>query len=104
MKNIFIKAFALLAVTTGLTSCSDFFNPDSKRALLEDDYASERAELYGAYFGLGALVADVADQAVFLEGLRGEFLEPTENAPQELWDIYNYEKNLKGNSHADPQG
>ncbi len=104
MKNIILKTVTSLLIIGGFSSCDDFFNPESKGSLLEGDYVKEKSELYTAYFGLGALVADVADQAVFLEGLRGEFLEPTDNAPQEIWDVYNYESDLKGNSHADPKG
>jgi hypothetical protein len=43
----------------------------------------------------------IADQTVFLSDLRTDFLEPTQNAPQDLWDIYNF-KETRGNEFANP--
>ncbi|SFC53995.1 hypothetical protein SAMN05421747_1147 [Parapedobacter composti] len=84
-------------------SCSSFFDVDADDMLKEEDYIGESNELYSGYMGIAAKVQDVADHAIFLSELRSDLLEPTANAPQELWDIYNHQS-LEGNSFADPRG
>lgn len=98
MKNILEKLAALFVASALLISCSD-----DTDLLNEDEYVGVNAELYSGLWGIASLVADVADQAPILEGLRGDLLEPTENAPTELWNIWNY-GDLTGNTHADPAG
>lgn len=102
MKKTIYSIAILIAVLT-FSSCTDFFNPDTDVILLEKDYVGEYGELYSGYMGIAASVQDVADQASFLEGLRGDLLEPTENAPSEIWDVYNH-ADLTNNSFADPKG
>ncbi len=102
MKKSIYSIFAV-AIALTFSSCSDFFNPDTSEILLEKDYVSDYTELYSGYMGLAATVQDVADQSSFLEGLRGDFLEPTPNAPREIWDVYNHQ-DLTGNSFASPKG
>jgi len=102
MKKILYSIFAL-AFTLSLSSCTDFFNPDTSEILLEKNYVGDYTELYSGYMGIAAAVKDVADQAMFLEGLRGDFMEPTPNAPREIWDVYNHQ-DLSGNSFASPKG
>lgn len=104
IKKYGLKIFLAVSAAFTFCSCSDFFNPDSSDMLKESDYVGETTELYSGYFGLASLVQDVADQAVFLEGLRSDFLEPTLNAPQEMWDIYSYKADLQGNHLANPKG
>ncbi len=86
-----------------LTSCSDFFEPETGDMLTEKKYVGDYTELYSGFMGLAASMQQVADQTSFLEGLRGDLLEPTANAPRDFWDVYNYEK-LSGNKLADPVG
>jgi len=107
MKKIkyILSALFLGAMMTG---CSDFFNPDNDSILLEKDYPSDKTELLAGFWGIAQKVQSVADQSIYLEGLRGDLLEPTDNAPQGIWDIYNYKDvsdgSLKNNSLADPKG
>ncbi len=85
------------------TSCSTFFDVESDDLLKEEAYIGEGNELYSGYMGIAAKMQAVADHAIFLSELRGDLLEPTANAPQELWDIYNHQS-LEGNAFADPKG
>lgn len=101
MKKI-IYSIALFIGAITFNSCSDFFNPDTDVILSEKDYIGEYGELYSGYMGIAASVRDVADQASFLEGLRGDLLEPTDNAPREIWDVYNH-ADMSNNSFADPK-
>ncbi len=101
-KIIFCSALILL-----MCGCQDFFNPNTDDKLLEEDYIGTSYELYTGYMGLAASVQQVVDQSFFLEGLRGDLLEPTENAPSYMWDIYNYkdlQEPFANNELADPKG
>jgi hypothetical protein len=102
MKKLIYSIFAI-AIAVSFSSCSDFFNPDTSEILLEKNYVGDYTELYSGYMGIAASVKDVADQAMFLEGLRGDFMEPTSNAPREIWDVYNHQ-DLTGNAFANPKG
>ena len=41
---------------------------------------------------------------IYLNELRGEMVVPTATAPTELYNLYNYDDDLSGNSYADPSG
>jgi hypothetical protein len=99
--NRSIIAFLLIAFLSG---CSDFFNPDTDSTLLEENYIGSYTELTSGYMGIATAVQEVADKSIFLEGLRGDFLEPTSNAPKDFWDVYNYNTITNGNTIADPKG
>lgn len=102
MRKLLYKFLLILPVAV-LASCSDFFQPDTADTLPESKYIGEKGELYSGYMGIAASVQAVADQASFLEGLRGDLLEPTANAPREIWDVYNHE-DLTNNTFASPVG
>jgi hypothetical protein len=99
-KTIYFLPVLLLSLM--LASCDDFLNPDTSDILLEKDYVGDYTELYSGYMGLVASLQSVADNASFLEGLRGDLLEPTPNATREMWDVYNY-TDLTGNVFASPK-
>lgn len=87
-----------------ITSCDDFFDVDPDDKLLGKDYPTTATELYSGYMGISAKVQQVADKAIFLEGLRSDFLEPTQNATDEIIDIYSYKEDLTGSELASPVG
>ncbi|MBD8490691.1 RagB/SusD family nutrient uptake outer membrane protein [Echinicola sp. CAU 1574] len=103
MKNKLLYKCTLIVGLMALGSCESYFEPDADDILLEENYIGNTNELYSGYMGIAAKVQTVADQGVFLSELRGDFLEPTDNAPQELWDIYNHTIS-EDNSFADPSG
>lgn len=84
------------------SSCSDFFNPEASDVLVENKYIKDYTEVITGYLGVAACVQDAADQSMFMEGLRGDFLEPTSSATREMWDIYNY-RDLDNNTFASPK-
>lgn len=95
----------ILVVLTGflLPGCDGFFETNPGDIINTDDYINAQSEMYSGYLGIITKMQAVGDQAVLLTDLRADFLEPTVNAPQELWEIYNY-GNTAGNSIADPAG
>lgn len=104
MKKRFLTYCCIAGMALGITGCSDFFNPDMGNTMYEEDYMQVYTELYAGYMGVAATVQEVADKSIYLEGLRGDLFEPTYNAPQEFWDVYNYKADLQGNSLASPEG
>lgn len=102
MKKMIFKITCLLGML-GLVSCEGFFYPDTDDILPENQYVGNYTELYSGFMGLAASMQQVADQASFLEGLRGDLLEPTQHAPRDFWDVYYY-NDLSDNKLADPVG
>lgn len=102
MKQL-LKIALLASATLTVGGCDDFFNTNPDDIYNADDYMSESSELYSGYLGIITRMQEVGDHAIFLTDLRADYLEPTEGAPQELTDIYQY-GDLQGNSHADPKG
>lgn len=103
MKYSLINTCTLVIGMLVLGSCESYFEPDADDILLEENYIGNTNELYSGYMGIAAKVQSVADKAVFLAELQGDFLEPTQNAPQEIWDVYHRSIGA-GNELADPRG
>lgn len=99
-RSFFVCGIATAALT--LTGCSRYFEVDTNDILLDKDYVKESNELYSGYMGVASKMQAIADQTVFLSDLRTDLLEPTANAPQDLWDLYNF-KEKPGNSFANPR-
>lgn len=94
--------YGLILSTFTFVSCSGYFEVDTNDILLDEDYVKESNELYSGYMGVAAKMQALADQTVFLSDLRSDLLEPTVNAPQDFWDIYNYDVK-QGNTFANPR-
>ena len=103
MKKILLNAAFILAVTL-LGGCDDFFNPDTDVTLDNEDYISEESEMYSGYIGIMTKMQAIGDKVIYLNELRGEMVVPTATAPTELYNLYNYDDDLSGNSYADPSG
>jgi starch-binding outer membrane protein, SusD/RagB family len=102
-KYIFRIGFLFLTLIL-FTRCEDYFETSTDDTLSSGDYITSVDELYAGFRGVASKLQDVADKAVFIEGLRGDLLEPTSNAPQELWDIYNLKEDTTSNSITNPKG
>lgn len=101
MNKKYIMA-VLICGATMFSSCSDFFEPEMNSELNEKDYIGQESEMYAGYIGIITKLQKVADKSIYLNDTRAEMLEPTENASNELVDIYSYKDDLTGNSIADP--
>ncbi len=102
-KYKFLRVISLLILLLAFSGCEDYFEVNPDDVLLEKDYPTTVTELYSAYMGIAAKVQDVADQGFFLEGLRGDFLEPTQNATKDMIDLYHYREGAN-NELANPAG
>ncbi len=102
MKKIINYSIPVL-IMLFMMGCDQYFDTNPDDIIDTDDYISSQSEMYSGYLGIITKMQEVGDQSIFLTDTRGDFLVPTSNAPEELWNIYNYE-NTDGNSFADPSG
>lgn len=106
MKTKSIKTFLAASLvscglTAAFTSCSDFFETDPNNIINEKDYIDKEDEIYKGMLGILNKVQEAGDHAIWLTDTRANILETTENAPDDLKRIYNYES-TDGNPYADP--
>ena len=107
MKKIcysFLGLVLMVGFSCSLTSCGDFFDPDTDDELNGEDYISSNTEMYTGFLGLMTKMQAVGDKEILLTDTRAELLEPSDDSNPELISLYNYDTNLQGNSYADPSG
>jgi hypothetical protein len=103
LKTAVFATLPLLAGLTGglLTSCSDYFETDTKVEIQDGDYIKSEDEVYRGFLGILNRVQEAGDHAIFLLDTRSALLETTEKAPVALQSIYNFD-DTDGNEYADP--
>ena len=70
----------MMLTTVMISSCSDFFDPDTDDELNGEDYISSNTEMYTGFLGLMTKMQAVGDKEILLTDTRAELLEPTENS------------------------
>lgn len=91
-----------IAITViGLNACEEFFNPDQALILKEDNFHKNWYEYRAAEMGLYSLQQKLVDQIIILGELRGDLLEITPNANNDLREIYNFSISAD-NKYASP--
>lgn len=103
MKKILLSTLILCGAAV-MSGCSDFFDVQTDNVLDNDKYITEENEVYSGYIGLMTKMQAIGDKVIYLNEVRGEMVKPTTFAPSELYNLYNYEDDLTGNSYADPAG
>jgi starch-binding outer membrane protein, SusD/RagB family len=98
MKKLVIYLVVFLAVTT---ACEDFLDPEQGLVISEDQVPKDEVELRSLSLGLYSLQQDLVDQIVVLGELRADLLRVTDNADQELREIYNFQVS-ESNRYASP--
>ena len=70
-----ISALLLMMLTTVMiSSCSDFFDPDTDDELNGEDYISSNTEMYTGFLGLMTKMQAVGDKEILLTDTRAELL------------------------------
>ncbi|MDR2130644.1 MAG: RagB/SusD family nutrient uptake outer membrane protein [Odoribacteraceae bacterium] len=92
-----------MLIGTLCLACEEFFITDPKDIYNAEEYIGTQSEIYSGFLGIITKMQAVGDHAIFLTDTRADYLEPTENTPQELREIYSYE-HRQGNPYADPRG
>lgn len=101
MKKIIYSLSLLLSAFT-MTSCSDFFDPDTDDELNGEDYINSDTEMYTGFLGIMTKLQSIGDKQILLTETRGELVEVTDRSTPELIAIYNYDSDLEGNPYANP--
>ncbi len=87
-----------------LSSCSNFFDPDT-----DDEFSGEKGftsntEMYTGFLGIMTKVQAIGDKEILLTEPRGELIEPADESTSHLIALYQYDTNLQDNPYANPQG
>lgn len=85
-----IYAVLLLLPVILVTGCDRMLEAESDMGLKEDNHYKTPDEVYAAFLGIQSTVQQTADQTIILSELRGDLLQPTQNAPEDFWKIYRY--------------
>lgn len=101
--NISVVVMSLLVSGT-LTSCNDFFNPETDDELDGKDYISSSTEMYTGFLGIMTKLQAIGDKEILLTDTRGDLLEPTDQSSADIIALYNYDSNLQNNTYANPAG
>lgn len=101
MKIKTISKIGVTAIAFALVSCSDFLSPETGTTLLEKDNYTKTAQIKASFMGLAASFQHIAEHYMVLTELRSDGVEPTHNAPNEFWQIYNHSIEY-GNYLVDP--
>ncbi|WP_163707301.1 RagB/SusD family nutrient uptake outer membrane protein [Mangrovibacterium lignilyticum] len=100
MKKIFKNIFVVL-MAISFAGCDSYFNSDPSDIINSDDYIGATSEMYSGYLGIISKMQAAGDQMIFMSDIRADFLEPTSDAPEDLWQMYYY-NNSSTNEFADP--
>ena len=107
MKKLFFNISVLasvLVLTGGLTSCNDFFNPETEDELEGKKYISSSTEMYTGFLGIMTKLQAIGDKEILITDTRANLLEPTDQSSTDIIALYNYDRNLQNNSYANPAG
>ena len=100
--NRYISSLGTVIVSLLLfTSCDDFFNPVQDINITEDKLFDDWYEYRSVAMGLYGFQAELVEQLLILGELRGDLLQITENADEDLVEVYNFNIS-KGNKYASP--
>lgn len=97
-----ILFFSALLLAGVLFSCEDFFNPEQGVTVTEDQLYTDWYEYRAVALGMYGLQQQLVEQLMVLGELRGDLLTVTDNADEDLMEIYNFNVS-KDNKYASPQ-
>lgn len=101
LKHTSLLSRILIPALFLFSSCTDYFNPDQEIYITEDKLLNDWNEYRALEMGLYGLQQNLAEQLIVLGELRGDLLTITENADEDLVEIYNFNPSKK-NKYASP--
>lgn len=104
MKKYINIICAICVICATLTSCEDFFSPETDDEFDANAGYSSNTEMYTGFLGIITKVQAIGDKEILLTETRGELIEPSDESSSELISLYNYDANLQGNTYANPMG
>ena len=97
-KIIFTALAAVLAA--GFVSCSDMLKTESKVVVYDNDLTLNQAtDTVYSVMGIIQKMQTIADRVVLLNEIRGDLVEATDHATEDLRDIYNFNETSKNNKY-----
>ena len=84
-----------------LASCKDFFDPEQKLVVNEDELYIDWFEYRSVAMGMYSVQQELVEQLFMLGELRGDLVTITENANEDMVEIYNFNIS-KDNIYASP--
>ena len=84
-----------------LASCKDFFDPEQKLVINEDKLYIDWYEYRSVAMGMYSVQQELVEQLFILGELRGDLVTITENADEDMVEIYNFNIS-KDNVYASP--
>lgn len=100
--NLKIWIVNILIAGMSFASCDSYFDVETDDMLDASDNYKEKETIYASLLGVADIFREVAEHNIILSELLGDLMIPTNNAPDECWDIYRL-KATNGNSFASPQ-
>jgi starch-binding outer membrane protein, SusD/RagB family len=82
-----LRLLLFSGVIFAFISCEDFFEPEPKTVIPENEFFKDFADFRTAEFGLYSLQMKLVDQLIILGELRADLLETTRNADADLIEI-----------------
>ena len=101
MKKYYFHILIALCAMMGMASCDDLLDTDPNNIINDDDYIAKEDEIYKGMLGILNRMQNAGDHSIWLTDVRTNVLETTDNAPDALKAIYNYDP-TNGNEYADP--
>ena len=100
LKTILIFAFAAL-FAVGVISCEDILKVESKTVMYDTDHQFDQAtDTVYTVLGIIKQMQKIADRSVILGEVRGDLVDVTDHATDDIRDLYDYDfKNLKTNKY-----
>lgn len=105
-KLVFNISLVVMAIIGSglLTSCSDYFNPETDDELDGKKYISSSTEMYTGFLGIMTKLQAIGDKEILLTDTRADLLEPTTQSSADIIALYNYDSDLQNNPYANPAG
>jgi len=103
MKKYSAYYIIILIITSPVlfTACEEFIYPEQELIIKEEDFFNDWYDFRSAEMGLYGLQQDLVDQLLVLGELRADLLEITENASDDLRQVYNFNIS-SSNKYASP--
>ena len=89
--KVYLKRLTVIGIALVMLSCEKLLDANSDMMMKAEDHYSSIGEIYGAFIGLNTSFREIAEKTIILSGLKGDLLEPTQNAPEDYWRVFRYE-------------
>lgn len=90
--KLFNKIIAVICLGAALCSCENFFEKTPDTMLTDEQAYKDRTNVYAAFIGTLATFQTAIDHVIIMSELRGDLVQPTDQAPDIYWDVFRYQE------------